>query len=190
MDHGALIEWTGFIRVRGCCIFADVGKGRRVLEIRPHHCVQCIRALSALRPSIELVGRPKLRVPGSGQAKDSPVMVVDDDRGIREAISDTLADVGCPVVEIGDGHEGLAYLRSSPRLPRLVFLDLMMAGMDGYQFRAELERDPRLAQIPIVVVTANREDSRRLNGAPVLRKPLQIESVLGALEKYGAGAAM
>jgi CheY-like chemotaxis protein len=189
MHEGPLIEWTGFIRVRGCCIFADVGKRTRVIEIRPHHCVQCIRVLNALQPPIELVGRPKL-LASLGHVKDSPVMIVDDDRAIREAISDTLADVGCAVVQAGDGDEGLAYLRSSPRLPRLVFLDLMMAGMDGYQFRAELERDPRLAQIPVVVVTANREDTRRLNGTPVLRKPIQLESVLGALEKYGAGANM
>jgi CheY-like chemotaxis protein len=113
-------------------------------------------------------------------------MVVDDDRGIREAMADTLADNGCQVIEAADGREGLSYLRATPRLPRLVFLDLMMAGMDGYQFRAELQQDPRLARIPVVVLTANRADPARLADTPVLAKPVPLASVVGALERYAA----
>jgi CheY-like chemotaxis protein len=188
MVDSALIEWTGLIRVRRCCVFADVGTRTRVIEIRPHHCVECIRTLKTLQPPIRLLESPKALGAMTGPPTSSSVMVVDDDRDIREAISDTLTDIGCEVVQAGGGDEGLAYLRSSPRLPRLVFLDLLMAGMDGYQFRAEMEKDPRLAHIPVVVVTANQEDPNRLRGTPVLRKPVQLESVIGALQKYGTNA--
>jgi CheY-like chemotaxis protein len=189
MEDKPIIEWTGLIRVRGCCIFADVGTRQRLIEIRAHHCLECVRALRAVSPPLQLVERTEPSRAGGERVKDSTIMVVDDDRSIREAISDTLADLGCKVVQAADGAEGLAYLRSSGQLPRLVFLDLTMAGMDGYQLRAEMARDPRLARIPIVVVTANHEAANRLGGTPVLKKPLQLQSMLGAIEAYGIDAA-
>jgi CheY-like chemotaxis protein len=111
----------------------------------------------------------------------SLILVVDDDDEIREALGDVLQDEGFRVVGMRDGREALEYLRSGTR-PCAILLDLWMPGMDGWQLRYELEREPSLAEIPIIVVTAARGQRREdLRVAEVLTKPLRLEQLLEVL---------
>jgi PAS domain S-box-containing protein len=98
------------------------------------------------------------------------VLVVEDDEPTREIISDILEKDGWSVETASNGREGLEKIAASllkSTVPRLILLDLMMPEMDGFDFAANLRRDLRWRDIPVVVVTAKdltQEDRQRLNG--------------------------
>jgi two-component system nitrogen regulation response regulator GlnG len=108
------------------------------------------------------------------------ILVVDDDKDVREVLREVLVDDGCSVVTAGDGHEALEVLDRIPREPCLVLLDLMMPGMNGLAFLEELEK--RHQRLPIVIMsahsTADAGGVRR-----VLRKPPALEAILLAIRE-------
>jgi CheY-like chemotaxis protein len=120
---------------------------------------------------------------GSLRADRRVVLVVDDDDDLRRTLCDVLTDEGFETVGVPDGAAALAYLERSP-LPAAILLDLMMPNMDGWMFRERQLGDPRLAKIPVVVMTAHRNQSRRpVGGAPkILYKPMLHIRVIEALE--------
>src|SRR5215208_1425026 len=81
------------------------------------------------------------------------VLVVDDDKGVRGSVTDLLDDHAYGVEVASDGAAGLALLRGGYR-PCVILLDLAMPGMDGWDFRAAQLREPALASIPVVVMSA------------------------------------
>ena len=94
-----------------------------------------------------------------------PVLVVEDDAAMRQALRRTLEKAGWAVREAANGCEALA--RLAEVRPELVLLDLMMPEMDGFQFVDEVRQHPEWRTIPIVVVMAKDltpDDHRRLNG--------------------------
>ena len=105
--------------------------------------------------------------------------MVDDDRGIRETLGDVLRDEGYAVALARDGDEALAMLREGPT-PALILLDLSMPGMTGEELRRVQLEDPRLAQIPVVVLSAD-EENRLPDVAGWLRKPVDLDELLGAV---------
>ncbi len=115
------------------------------------------------------------------------ILVVDDDAGIREALTDILEDEGYVVSSAPDGLAALEMLRSQHQRPKLVLLDLMMPRMNGWQFRAEQREDPDLAAIPVVVISAGgnaREQSQVLGAAEYLPKPIEVDQLVGIVERY------
>jgi CheY-like chemotaxis protein len=112
------------------------------------------------------------------------ILVVDDDEGIRDALGSLLEGEGYEVVCVENGRAALEYLSCAGR-PCLILLDLMMPVMDGWTFMAARTAHPELASIPVVVITAAGEQREgALEGAPVLRKPLRLERLLGTIEQY------
>jgi CheY-like chemotaxis protein len=110
------------------------------------------------------------------------VLVVDDDADLRRTLCEVLADEGFDPVGVADGAAALAYLERSPS-PAAILLDLMMPNMDGWSFREEQLRDPRLAKIPVIVMTAHRNHQRRpIAAARVLYKPMLHIRVIEAIE--------
>ena len=94
-----------------------------------------------------------------------PVLIVDDDPGTRALMRRILNKAGWSVSEAANGREALDRLSASP--PDLILLDLMMPGMDGFEFLAEIRQRPELKSIPVVVVTAkslSSEERTRLVG--------------------------
>jgi DNA-binding response OmpR family regulator len=101
------------------------------------------------------------------------VLVVEDDASTRELVRRTLAREGWQVREAGDGRAGLGWVVQDP--PELILLDLMLPGIDGFEFVAELHRHAEWRDIPVVVITAKDltpAEGERLNGCVerVLRK--------------------
>ncbi|PYT29729.1 MAG: histidine kinase [Acidobacteria bacterium] len=97
--------------------------------------------------------------------KALPVLLVEDDKPLREILKRTLEKEGCTVVEADNGQ--MALERVVERRPGLVLLDLMMPQMDGFQFVEELRKRQEWRRIPVVVITAKdltEEDHRRLSG--------------------------
>ena len=86
------------------------------------------------------------------------VMVVDDDLDIRSALVEALDQEGFQVSEAAHGVEALEKLRQSAQQPDVILLDLMMPVMSGWELWEELKRDPALAKIPVVVLSAGHAD--------------------------------
>jgi CheY-like chemotaxis protein len=114
------------------------------------------------------------------------LIIVEDDPDIRGDLAEILKDEGYGVATASNGHEALEVLRDAQR-PCLILLDLMMPVMSGWDFRAEQLRDPRLAAIPVVLLSGVNDlphHAALLNAAGYIRKPIALKSVLGIAEKY------
>jgi CheY-like chemotaxis protein len=109
-----------------------------------------------------------------GASHTHRVLVIDDDADQREAMVRSLVMQGWDVEGAGDGRAALALLTHVT--PCVIFLDLMMPGMDGWRFMDAFRVQPTLAAIPIVVVSAygNDESMRWLGAAEYLQKPFRI----------------
>jgi CheY-like chemotaxis protein len=81
------------------------------------------------------------------------VLIVDDEAEVREGIAQLLRSAGFSSVGVANGAEALDLLRGGFPAQAIV-LDLMMPVMDGWEFRREQLRDPRLVHIPVVVLSA------------------------------------
>jgi CheY-like chemotaxis protein len=123
------------------------------------------------------------RAPRPGLEKS--ILVVDDDFALREAICAALEGEGFSVVSAGNGREALEILRHEDH-PCLVLLDLMMPVMNGWEFRAEQRQDPKLASIPVVVLSAfSRATDEELRDVKrFLRKPVSLTELLEAIRPY------
>lgn len=115
-----------------------------------------------------------------------PVLIVDDDFDVRDAIADVLEMEGIPAAFAGDGVEALEWLRSNPA-PCLILLDWMMPRCDGATFREMQLRDPVLARIPVVLLTADAridEKIRALDVEGFLRKPVDLDRLSSLIRRY------
>jgi CheY-like chemotaxis protein len=113
------------------------------------------------------------------------VLIVEDDDDIRISLAESLALYGYEVALARDGQEALDRLRSGLPQPRLILLDLMMPGVDGWQFRAEQEKDPRLSEIPVVVLSAV-EGITPSGVKEHLTKPVDMAVLLSTVDKHAA----
>jgi CheY-like chemotaxis protein len=109
------------------------------------------------------------------------VMVVEDDALVRELVIDVLAGEGFMPVGARNGEEALCRLRQDRLHPALILLDLMMPVMDGWRFRAEQLKDPELARIPVIVMSASGE---AIEADDRLDKPFEIDALLERVSQF------
>lgn len=132
--------------------------------------------------------------PSASQANGSSrpvVLIVDDVRSTRDRLARVLGTGGYDILEAVDGREALRLLATSPSVDAIL-LDLVMSGMNGWEFREFQLRDPRLSIIPTVVVTvkALAEHERytlRLGTATLIQKPFEDWQVLQGVSRVLAG---
>lgn len=121
------------------------------------------------------------------QESQKSVLVVDDDTGIRAMLIELLEDSGYHVSGAANGREALAQLQSGAQYPCLILLDLNMPVMTGWEFRSRQQQDPALAEIPVVVVSADRNihyESRVVDAAGYLSKPIDFGRLMDLLDLY------
>jgi len=114
------------------------------------------------------------------------IMVVEDDDDVREALMPVLEYEAYDVVGAANGREAIDRLRDAEP-PSLILLDLMMPVMDGSQFRTEQLRDPLLASIPVIILSADgtvREKARALRAAAYMQKPVEVDGLLDLIRRY------
>ncbi len=107
------------------------------------------------------------------------ILLVEDDLDIREATRMILEASGYQVLEASDGAEALVVARS--QRPCVILLDLMMPGMDGFQFRESQLQDPAIASIPVVIASGGGtvpEKAAALGVAGYLVKPMDMQRLL------------
>jgi CheY-like chemotaxis protein len=119
---------------------------------------------------------------GDGDRENPSILVVEDDEDAREALVALLQMKGYNAVPAGNGREALDYLDQAPA-PDLIILDLWMPVMDGWQFRSEQVRNPRLAHIPVIVVTA-LSDRADVDANEVIIKPVDVDRLLTTVDQY------
>lgn len=112
------------------------------------------------------------------------VLLVEDDRDIREALTELLEDAGYAVLTANNGAEALDVLdrAGSGERPGLILLDLVMPTMDGVEF-LERVKSTAHAAIPVVVLSASAT-VKPPPGTPSLMKPVALETVLNAVRRY------
>lgn len=119
------------------------------------------------------------------------ILVIEDDEDIREAVLDSLHDQGYSAEGAPGAARGLDLLRAAEIKPAVVLLDLMMPGMSGADFRAEQLRDPAIAGIPVVVLSADVNIEARcaeLGAAGCLKKPFHLDALLAVAERFTRAA--
>jgi len=79
------------------------------------------------------------------------ILVIEDDKFLRELISQKLLKEGYEISEAIDGEEGLKKIKEEK--PDLVLLDLILPGIDGFEVLSEIKDDPILAQIPVIILS-------------------------------------
>jgi two-component system chemotaxis response regulator CheY len=115
------------------------------------------------------------------------ILVVDDDRDIREALGEILLHEGYIVEMAENGARAVELIRRGP-VPALVLLDLMMPVMSGWEFLELAETDLELADIPVVVVSAMpaplASSDARGGVKACLHKPLKLDQLLELVHRY------
>ena len=111
------------------------------------------------------------------------VLVVDDDRYLREVLQFALADEGYEVEVAGDGREALRRLEAEP--PHLVVLDRVMPGLDGVAVAAELDRRGLRPAIPLLLLSAAIGPfwPGQVQADAELAKPFDLDVLLGLVAR-------
>jgi CheY-like chemotaxis protein len=113
---------------------------------------------------------------------DSKILVIDDNQDVLSAMSFFLEMKGFSIRTAHDGLEGLDGMRADDHIS-LVLLDLWMPVMDGWEFLRHRANDPRIAKIPVIVISAVSPDSIDSVQA-VLQKPVHPEKLMDAVTRH------
>lgn len=111
------------------------------------------------------------------------ILIVEDEKDIRDTYALALEIEGYTVVCAANGKDGLDLL---PRTqgPCLILLDLMMPVMNGWEFLKAMRKNDVLAVIPVVVVSAFGELAKCENIENILKKPIELDTLLNIVKKY------
>ena len=121
-----------------------------------------------------------------GPEPRGPILVVEDDRAIRETLTDILTSEGYAVEAASNGLVALQRMRAVPA-PALLIVDLVMPVLGGLELCRALGRDPRWTALPVVIVSADEVPRPLpLPQTQVLAKPIRFDQLLAAVERcYG-----
>lgn len=114
-------------------------------------------------------------------------LVVDDSRVARMTLSKLLRDHSFNSVELGSAEEAMQWLQTTDKLPDLIFMDVMMAAMDGLTATAQLKQHPQWGRIPVVICTGNETEADQkkafdAGASAVLSKPPEADKVAAILD--------
>lgn len=108
------------------------------------------------------------------------VLIVEDETDIRDTLEEFLTDEGFAVDSAADGAAALEKLEHSEP-PCVVILDLLMPRVSGNEVYDKMQEDPRLCKVPVIISTS--DPSRAPAGPLVLRKPINLDRLLGAVRR-------
>lgn len=110
------------------------------------------------------------------------VLIVDDDEDIRDCLSLVLESRGFHTVTAEHGKAALEAMTGEK--PDVVLADLMMPVMSGAELAATMKQDPRLSDVPVLLVTAWPANAGQLGAQEVVAKPINVDRLLDAIRKY------
>jgi len=126
---------------------------------------------------------------GSAKSKDLVVLVVDDSATIRRSAETMLANEGYTVISAENGFEALSKI--TRHHPDLIFVDIMMPRLDGYQTCAIIKNNNEFRNTPVVMLTSkdglfDKARGRVVGSDQYLTKPFTREELLGAVKQHAA----
>ena len=115
------------------------------------------------------------------------IMVIDDSKTIRRAAEALLTKAGYQVITASDGFESLAKIASNN--PDIIFIDIMMPRLDGYQTCALIKNSPDYKNIPVIMLSgkdglSDQTKGRLVHSDHYLTKPFSKDELLGAISKH------
>ena len=115
------------------------------------------------------------------------VMVIDDSKTIRRTAETLLKKAGCEVFTATDGFEALAKI--ADHRPDIIFVDIMMPRLDGYQTCALIKHNQAFKAIPVIMLSSkdglfDRARGRIVGSEQYLTKPFAKEELLGAIKRH------
>ena len=122
-----------------------------------------------------------------GQMKNRNILLVEDDKAIRDTLSQILEYLGCSVMLASNGLEALEILNKCETPPRVILLDLMMPNMNGWEFMKALDENPNQASTPIVIISAfTPKDPFPDRVVEKIKKPVNLNQLSSIIDKYCA----
>ena len=123
----------------------------------------------------------------SGTAGALKVMVIDDSKTIRKSAESLLTKEGCEVFTANDGFEALAKI--AEHRPNLIFIDIMMPRLDGYQTCALIKNNRLFKSTPVIMLSSKDSIFDKARGKIVgseqyLTKPFTRDDLLGAIAEH------
>ncbi|RJQ47307.1 MAG: response regulator [Gammaproteobacteria bacterium] len=120
------------------------------------------------------------------------VMVIDDSKTIRRTAETLLKKAGCEVTTADDGFEALAKI--ADQRPHIIFVDIMMPRLDGYQTCSLIKRNQDFKKTPVVMLSSkdglfDKARGRIVGSEEYLTKPFTKEELLGAIRRHVAREA-
>lgn len=117
----------------------------------------------------------------------SKILVVDDSTVDRMNIQNIISDAGFSVVAASSGQEAIEKAKSEK--PDLIFMDVVMQQMDGYQACREITHDDSTKNIPIIFVTSKGQKADRMwaemqGGKALIQKPYTPDQILEQIERF------
>jgi len=115
------------------------------------------------------------------------VMVIDDSNTIRRSAEIFLIQAGCEVVLAEDGFDALAKI--ADHQPQIIFVDIMMPRLDGYQTCALIKKNPSLRDTPVIMLSSkdglfDRARGRLVGSDQYLTKPFSKDNLLEAVRRH------
>ncbi len=128
---------------------------------------------------------------GAAAAAGAKVLVIDDSNTIRRSAEIFLRQGGHEVVLAEDGFDALAKVNDHD--PELIFCDILMPRLDGYQTCAIIKRNPRFAHVPVIMLSSkdglfDKARGRMVGSEDYLTKPFTKDQLLRAVESYRRSA--
>jgi len=122
-----------------------------------------------------------------GAPSAAKVLVIDDSNTIRRSAEIFLRQGGYEVVLAEDGFDALAKVNDHD--PQLIFCDILMPRLDGYQTCAIIKRNPRFAHVPVIMLSSkdglfDKARGRMVGSEEYLTKPFTKEQLLRAVEQF------
>ena len=123
-------------------------------------------------------------------AAPTRVLVIDDSNTIRRSAEIFLRQGGHEVLLAEYGFDALA--KVNDHVPQLIFCDILMPRLDGYQTCAIIKRNPRFAHVPVIMLSSkdglfDKARGRMVGSQDYLTKPFTKEQLLRAVQQFGAG---
>ncbi len=120
------------------------------------------------------------------------VMVIDDSKTIRRTAETLLKKEGCEVITATDGFEALSKIADLK--PEIIFIDIMMPRLDGYQTCALIKHNQIFKKTPVIMLSSkdglfDRARGRIVGSEQYLTKPFTREELLGAIKRHMNQAA-
>ena len=125
--------------------------------------------------------------PDAAETAGLKVLVIDDSNTIRRSAEIFLRQGGYEVVLAEDGFDALAKVNDHD--PQLIFCDILMPRLDGYQTCAIIKRNPRFAHVPVIMLSSkdglfDKARGRMVGSEEYLTKPFTKEQLLRAVEQF------